>query len=690
MPKQKILVTDALPYANGKLHLGHIAGSHLPGDIYVRFQRLKGTDVVHIGGTDDHGVPITLAADKAGVTPQDIVDKHYKPIIENLGKLGCVFDNFSQTSRPIHLDTARAFFTRLYEKGWFELREVEQLYCPSQDRYLPDRYVEGTCPHCDYERARGDQCESCGTLLDGTQLINPRSDLCDVPLEVRTSHHWYFKLSKAQKDLESWLGTKSHWKDNVLNYCEGWFKQGLEDRPITRDLDWGIEIPLDGVAGKVMYVWFEAVIGYVSSTREWCERIGKPDLWKEYWYNPDCRLVHFLGKDNIVFHAILWPAMMMAHGDYVLPDNVPANEFLKIEGQKLSTSRNWAIWLDEFLDDFPPDPLRYYLASIAPENKDSDFAWRDFQARNNNELADIFGNFINRAFTFLTRYFDGVIPEAGPLTEEDRAILDHLNEAATTVGSSFDQYQVRAAVREYVSLGNHLNKYFNDQEPWKTRTSDPGQCATTMNICAQAVRTLAVIMAPVIPFSAERIWSMLDLPGKVWEQDWNTAGDAAVASNHRIGPTEILFTKIEDDVIERQIARLGEGSAAPEATAGDVKTATTPATELESNTFAFKDFQSLDIRIAEILSAEKVEKADKLLKLIIKVGETERQIVAGIALQYEPDQLVGRQIVFLANLEPATIRGVESQGMLLAATNEDGHPILLRPDDVVQSGARVK
>ena len=560
MSRQKILVTDALPYANGKLHVGHVAGSHLPGDIYVRFQRLKGHDVLHIGGTDDHGVPITLAAGKAGVSPKDIVDRYYLLIRDNLKKLGCVFDNFSQTSRPIHHDTARSFFTRLHENGWFDNREVEQLYCSSPERFLPDRYVEGTCPHCDYDKARGDQCENCGTLLDGTQLINPRSDICDVPLKVRKSNHWYFQLSGAQKNLQEWLRSKTDWKDNVRNYCVGWFNQGLEDRPITRDLDWGIKIPLDEADGKVMYVWFEAVIGYVSSTREWAERVGEPERWKDYWYNPDCKLVHFLGKDNIVFHAILWPAMMMAHGDYVLPYNVPANEFLNIEGQKLSTSRNWAVWLDEFLEEFPPDPLRYYLGSVAPETKDSDFAWKDFQARNNNELADIYGNFINRSLTFLIRYFAGIVPAPETLNDDDEAILHILASSTKTIGLHFDQFQVRSAIREYVILGNHLNKYFNDQEPWQTRKTDTDRCAATLYVCAQAVRTLAIVMAPVLPFSTDKIWIMLNLDGNVSEQHWDTAGEPGVPSGHAVGKPEILFTKIDNNVIEAQIAKLGPPS----------------------------------------------------------------------------------------------------------------------------------
>lgn len=686
--KKKYLVTDALPYANGKLHLGHIAGSHLPGDIYVRYQRLKGHDVLHIGGTDDHGVPITLTADKAGITPKEVVDTYYPIIFNSLKSLGITFDNFSQTSRPIHHETSRDFFTRLHENDRFDLREVDQIYCPSTNRSLPDRYVEGICPHCKYEGARGDQCENCGTMLDGIQLINPVSDLCDVPLEVRRSSHWYFKLSEAQESLEHWLKGKTDWKDSVLNYCAGWFALGLEDRPITRDLDWGIALPLDNSEGKVMYVWFEAVIGYVSSTREWAERIGDPERWKTYWHNPDCTLVHFMGKDNIVFHAVLWPAMLMAHGDYILPTSVPANEFLNIEGQKLSTSRNWAIWLDEYLEDFSPDPLRYYLAAIAPETKDADFSWKDFQARNNNELADIFGNFVNRSLTFITRYFDGAVPSPGEFASEDEALLKLLKETPKTVGDCFENFQVRAAVRELILLGNHFNKYFNDQAPWHTRKTDRDRCGTTLYVCAQAVRTLAVIIAPVLPFTADKIWEMLQLEGTVSNQRWDEAGEPGVPAGHKIGQPEILFSKFEDERIEAQIAKLGKPQT-PAQLPLSVKT--TDLNDPEKNpTIPIDVFQKIELRVADILSAERVPKTDKLLKLRIRIGTEERQIVSGIAPTYDPADLPGRQIVVVANLQPATIRGVESKGMLLAATNTDGDPVLLIPDTATESGAEVK
>ncbi|MBI4551812.1 MAG: methionine--tRNA ligase [Candidatus Latescibacteria bacterium] len=703
MPTERILVTDALPYANGGLHLGHVAGSHLPGDIYVRYQRLKGRDVIHIGGTDDHGVPITLAAEREGISPQELVGKYYQSIARSLERAGIVFDNFSQTSRPIHHETARAFFTRLYERGWFVPRETDQLYCVKDQRFLPDRYVEGTCPHCGYPRARGDQCESCGTLLDAIQLIDPKCQICFTIPEVRKTTHWYFLLTRAEQDLAAWLETKSHWKDNVRHYCAEWLRQGLEDRPITRDIEWGIPVPLAEAAGKVIYVWFEALIGYISSTKEWAARTGQPDRWKDYWLNPDCTLVHCLGKDNIVFHAILWPAMLMAHGDFVLPAEVPANEFLNIEGQKLSTSRNWAIWLEEFLEEFPPDPLRYYLAAIAPETKDTDFAWKDFQARNNNELADSFGNFINRSLTFIARYADGRVPPPGDLQGDDRAVLDALVAAPDAVGACFESFQVRAAVRELIRLGNQLNKYFNDQEPWRTRKTAPDRCAATLYVCAQAVRSLAILMAPITPFSSEKVWTMLALPGRVDTQRWDNAADQGVPAGHQIGKPEILFTKIEDAVIDAQIAKLGRpaggkegsgqwavGSGTPTPPAQTVPSPAAESPSVPPDTISLAEFQRLDLRVAEIVAAERVEKADKLLRLRIRIGSEERQIVAGIARQYSPDRLVGTKIIVVANLQPTTIRGIESQGMLLAAADEDGVPLLLRPDGDVPAGAKVK
>lgn len=695
--EEKILVTDALPYANGKLHIGHIAGVHLPGNIYVRFQRLKGRDVVHVSGSDDHGVAITLAAEKQGITPKELVDRFYPVIRDALEAFGIVYDNFSQTSRPIHHETARDYFRRLEKKGCFDVREVNQIFCPSSGRFLPDRYVEGTCPYCGSDRARGDQCEACGTILDATQLIDPRSDVCKGPLEVRPANHWYFKLARMSSRLQDWIDTKTHWKVNVRNYCQGWFKEGLSDRPISRDLDWGVPLPIEEAVGKVMYVWFENTLGYVSSTREWAVEQGDPDLWKDYWLNPDCKLVNFLGKDNIVFHAILWPAMIMEHEDFVLPSEIPANEFLNIEGRKLSTSRNWAVWLDEYLEDFPPDPMRYCLASISPETKDSDFTWKDFQARNNNELADIFGNFVNRTLTFINRYFDGVIPEPGTFSPEDRAMLSTVAGAPDRVGACFESYQVRGAVRELIALGNRCNRYFNDQAPWNTRKTDRARCAATLHVCVQAMRVLAVVMSPILPFSAERLWKMTGLEGRVDEQLWDEIKIDASLSGRPIGEIEILFHKIEDDAIDVQIARLGRpgnradgGTASVQAVPAEAESEEAASDGSERSRLVSIDaFREIDLRIADILAAEPVPGTDRLLRLRLRIGAEERQIVSGIAPGYTPEKLVGRQIVVVANLAPAKIRGVESRGMLLAAEDDGGAPILLGPDVRVRSGSAV-
>ncbi len=687
---EKILVTDALPYANGKLHIGHIAGVHLPGNIYVRYQRLKGNDVVHVSGSDDHGVAITLAAEKEGTTPQELVDKYYPVIKGALEDFGIVYDNFSQTSRPIHHETAQAYFRRLEEKGCFDIREVNQIYCPANDRFLPDRYVEGTCPHCGSDRARGDQCEGCGTILDATQLVDPHSEFCEGGLEVRPVNHWYFKLARMSSRLQTWIETKAHWKDSVRNYCRGWFNEGLSDRPISRDLDWGVALPTKDAAGKVMYVWFENTLGYVSSTREWAVKQGDPDRWKDYWLNPDCKLVNFLGKDNIVFHAILWPAMIMEHGDFILPSEIPANEFLNIEGQKLSTSRNWAVWLDEYLEVFPPDPMRYCLASISPETKDADFTWKDFQARNNNELADIFGNFVNRTLTFVKRFFDGVIPEPGTLAPEDRDMLDTVAGVPERVGACFEVFQVRRAIRELISFGNTCNRYFNDQAPWKTSRTDRAQCATTLCVCMQATRALALVAFPIMPFSAEKLWKMAGLEGRVDAQKWDQFKIDESLPGRRIGEIEILFPKIDDETINAQVEKLGKSfSGADGRGRSGVADSADSAESGGNDPISIDAFRQIDLRIADVAAAEPVPGTDRLLRLQVRIGEEERQIVSGIAPGYRPDQLVGRQIVVVANLEPASIRGVESQGMLLAASDDRGAPILLGPDVRVQSGSSV-
>jgi methionyl-tRNA synthetase len=550
---EKILVTAALPYANGPLHLGHLAGAYIPADVYVRYQQLKGSDVVFICGSDEHGVPITIRADREGVSPQEIVDRYHSMIKQSFQGLGINFDNYSRTSLPLHHKISQDFFLKLNDKGYIRQQEVKQYYCITCGRFLPDRYIEGECPHCHRSGARGDQCESCGRWLEPELLINPRCKICGSAPEMRSTLHWYFRLSEFQEALEKWQESKPRWKSNVREFSSGWFNEGLTDRSITRDIDWGIPVPLEGAEGKVLYVWFDAPIGYISSTVEWAQKLNTLERWKDYWCDRNTRLIHFIGKDNIVFHAIVWPAMLMAHGDYILPDNVPANEFLTIEGQKLSTSRNWAIWVDDYLEIFPPDPLRYYLAANAPETKDADFAWKDFQTRNNSELADVLGNLVNRTLSFIEKQFEGKVPPAGPLTPVDCAILDETVAAADRIGKSLDEFQVRRATGELMDLARAGNKYFNDAAPWSTAKTDPARCATTLNTALQLQAALALLMEPFLPFSAEKLRKMLKAPDY---RRWDEVSTLRLREGQPLGPREILFHKIEDPVIDAQVARL--------------------------------------------------------------------------------------------------------------------------------------
>jgi len=680
---KRILVTSALPYANGPIHLGHLAGAYLPADVYVRYQRMKKRDVLYICGTDEHGVPIAIAAEKQGITPQQLVDRYYADHLDTFTRFGMSFDNFSRTSRPLHHKTSQAFFQNLYDKNVLVERTVQQFYCETCSRFLADRFVEGVCPRCQQPGARGDQCEKCGSSLEQTELIKPYCKVCGHTPMLKDTRHLFFKLGDFQAKLENWLADKKDWKENVLNYCRGWFKEGLGERAVTRDLKWGIQAPAAGYEDKMIYVWFEAPIGYISATKEWAERIGQPDKWKEYWMDSRTKLVHFIGKDNIVFHAIIWPAMIMAHGDLILPADIPANEFLNLQGEKLSTSRNYAVWLGDYLEKFPPDPLRYYLASIAPENKDADFTWTEFQQRNNSELADILGNLINRTLTFAKRQFNGV-PAAGELNDLDRAMIHVLEKAPVEIGDLFERYELRRGLTALMDVARFANKYFNDQQPWATLKTNRSQCATTINLCLHAVQTLAVLMEPVLPFSAEKTWAMLGHTGSVHEQSWDEAGSLTLKPGHRLGQEQILFSKIEDKQIQPEIDRL---AAASKNRIPAVATTETPA---EPAKISYDDFSRVQLRLAQVLKAEKVEKADKLLRLEIQLGEEKRQIVAGIAKHYAPEQLIGKTIVVVANLQPAKIRGLESNGMLLAAEDETGQLAVLTPDRPVQCGARVK
>lgn len=678
MENKKYLITSALPYANGPLHLGHLAGAYLPGDIYARYCRLKKRDTVYICGTDEHGVPITITAEKEGKTPQQVVDYYYQNIKSSFERFGMSFDNFSRTSLPIHHKTAQDFFLTLHKKGYMYRKEVEQFYCEHDKMFLADRYIEGECPYCHFPGARGDQCENCGKWLEPTQLINPRCKICGNPPVRRKTSHYFFKLSEFQKPLSDWINSKKNWRSNVVNFCNNWFKEGLEDRAVTRDLSWGVPVPLEDAKDKVLYVWFEAPIGYISSTKEWAEKRGEPERWKDYWLDPEnTRLVHFIGKDNIVFHAIIFPAMLMGYGGYVLPDDVPANEFLNIKGLKFSTSRGLALWVDDVLDKYPPDSLRYTLAINMPETRDADFSWEEFQAKHNNELADILGNFVNRTFTFVRNYFDGKLPPRGELDELDRKLIAALSNGRDKIGVLIDAFQFKEATRQLMDVVRFANKYFNDQEPWKTRRENPQKCATTLNLCTQAAHSLAVMMNPILPFTSAKIWKMLQLPGTPEKAYWDEIGKTALPDGHEIGEIEILFRKIPDKAIAAELERfkkLQEESPADQA-----------PEEPPLPQISIDEFKKMQLKTARVLAAEKVKGADKLLKLKIRVGKEERQLVAGVAQHYSPEEMVGKTIVIVANLKPAKIRGIESQGMLLAVT-DGGNMSLLTTDKEVASG----
>lgn len=673
-PFKRILVTSALPYANGPLHLGHIAGAYLPADIYVRFQRLKGRDILFICGSDEHGVPITVSADKEGVSPQKIVDRYHTMNKESFQKLGITFDNYSRTSLPVHHETAQEFFRILHEQGELIIKDSEQFYSESSKRFLPDRYVEGTCPHCAYEKARGDQCDQCGKWLEPGELLEPKSKIDGSTPILKKTQHWYLPMGKYAKTWKKWFEAKS-WKENVRNYCMGWYNEGLKDRPITRDLHWGVPVPLENTKDKVLYVWFDAPIGYISSTKEWARLKGDPDKWKTYWRDSETKLVHFIGKDNIVFHAILFPMMLKQVGDYILPDAIPANEYLTIEGRKISTSENYAIWVKDYLDLFPPDPLRYTLAANAPESKDTDFSWRRFQHRNNDELADILGNFINRILTFVQRYFEGKVPEKGSLNDRDKEILKEIKNTKEKMEKSFEHFEVRSAIRHLMDLCRAANKYFNDSAPWDSRKSDPAQCASTLNTCIQIARALSVLMAPILPDASRQLNHMLGLDKEFY---WNDIAEKELDSGHVIRQPEILFEKIEDKIIDEQIHKL----TSLKVQTGDQEKTVTPQIDYET-------FEKVDLRTALVLDADTVKGADRLLKLEIDLGDEKRTIVAGIAQSYSPDEMKGRTVIVVANLKPATIRGVESHGMLLAVSGNNTHALVTTNNDV-EPGSKVK
>ncbi|CUT07687.1 methionyl-tRNA synthetase, partial [Candidatus Kryptonium thompsonii] len=670
--------------ANGPIHLGHLAGAYLPADIYVRYQRLKGRDVLYICGSDEHGVPITITAEKEGITPQQVVDKYHYMNKESFERFGMSFDNYSRTSLPLHHQTAQEFFLELYKKGILKEKTTKQLYCEKDRMFLADRYVEGICPVCGSPGARGDQCEKCGSWLEQTDLIEPKCKICGSTPVIRDTSHWYLPLGEFQKKLEEWMGTKTDWKENVKHYVYSWFKEGLQDRAVTRDLHWGVKVPIPEAEGKVIYVWFDALLGYISSTKEWAQKIGQPEKWREYWQDPDTRLIHFIGKDNIVFHCIVFPAMLMAWNEgrsdeiYVLPDNVPANEFLNLEGKKLSTSRNYAVWLNEYLEKFEPDPLRYALASILPETKDTDFSWKEFQARNNNELADILGNFVNRTLTFAKKNFDNRVSERFELEEIDKELIAKLKEHVDKIANNYENFRIRDGVFETMNLARFANKYFNDTEPWRMIKENPRRASTTINLCLQLVRALAILFEPVLPFSSRKIWEMLNLKDDIVKAGWDSAAELLLEAGHQLGEPKILFRKIEDAEIEDEIRKLKIAS-------GEIveeKIEFKPQIDI-------KDFEKIDLRVAEVIECERVKNSEKLLKLKVKIGREERQIVAGIGKHYKPEELIGKRVVVVANLKPAKLMGIESQGMLLAAVKDEKLTIITTLDEI-DSGSQVR
>ncbi len=674
---KRYLVTSALPYANGPVHIGHLAGVYIPSDIYTRYLRLKGCDVISVCGSDEHGVPITIKARKEGITPQQVVDRYHELIKKSFERLGIAFDIYSRTTSATHSETASAFFRKLYDEGKFIEKSSEQFYDEEAQTFLADRYIVGTCPKCGNERAYGDQCEQCGSTLSPDELIEPHSAVSgSVPVK-RETKHWYLPLNDYEEFLRSWiLDGHKEWKSNVYGQCKSWLDGGLQPRAVSRDLDWGIPVPVEGAEGKVLYVWFDAPIGYISATKELTPE------WEKYWKSEDTKLVHFIGKDNIVFHCIVFPSMLRAHGGYILPENVPSNEFLNLEGDKISTSRNWAVWLHEYLDEFPgkEDVLRYVLCANAPETKDNDFTWKDFQSRNNSELVAVLGNFVNRALVLTQKYYGGKVPACGEMNDYDRATVAELAAVKGALESDIENYHFREALKEAMNIARIGNKYLADTEPWKIVKSDPARVGTILNIALQITANTAIAIEPFMPFSAEKILRMLAVGKFGWEQ---LGGMNLVAAGHTIGKPELLFEKIEDDVIERQLEKLAAAKAANRAAEAAQNV------ESQKESCSFDDFQKMDIRVSTILSAEKVAKTKKLLRLTVDTGIDKREIVSGIAEHFTPEELVGRQVLVLVNLEPRELKGIVSRGMILMAEDASGKLRLLQPNEKTNNGAIV-
>ena len=718
---KRTLVTCALPYANGPVHIGHLAGVYVPADIYVRYLRMKGRDVLFVCGSDEHGVPITIKARQQGVTPQDVVDKYDRIIRDSFSGLGINFDIYGRTSSEVHAHRASEFFRKLYDEGKFITKESEQYYDPEAKTFLADRYIVGTCPKCGNEGAYGDQCETCGSTLSPEELINPKSKLSGAEPVKKKTTHWYLPLDQYESWLKEWiLEGHKEWRSNVYGQCKSWLDGGLQPRAVSRDLDWGVPVPVEGAEGKVLYVWFDAPIGYISNTQELL-----PQSWEQWWKSEDTRLIHFIGKDNIVFHCIVFPSMLKAYGDYILPDNVPANEFLNLEGEKISTSRNWAVWAHEYLRDFPgkEDVIRYVLTANAPETKDNDFSWKDFQTRNNSELVAIFGNFVNRAVVLTHKYFEGRVPAAGELQEVDRAALEEIPALRESLERNLETFHFREALKDAMGIARVGNKYISDTEPWKVAKTDMERCATILNVSLQICADLAIAFEPFTPFAAERLRNMLKVGLKagfdhrVGEQvsvntfkpgegaalhtvsaacaapvegvclGWEMLGEGELLPvGHEIGAAELLFSKIEDEAIDAQLKRLDDIRAAREA---EAKAEAAKAVAPQKDECSFEDFEKMDIRTATVLEAERVPKTDKLLKLSIDTGIDRRTIVSGIAEYYAPEDMVGKQICILANLKPRVIRGIESRGMILMARQGDGTMRFITPQEALANGAQI-
>ena len=686
---KRYTITAALPYTNGPIHIGHLAGVYVPADIFARYQRLKNNEVAFICGSDEHGVAISIKAKKEHTTPQAIIDKYHAIIKQSFADFGISFDNYSRTSLPIHHQTASDFFRKLYEQGDFIEEISEQLYDEEAHQFLADRFVIGTCPKCGNPEAYGDQCERCGSSLNATDLIDPKSSITGSKPTLKATKHWFLPLNRYQEFLEKWIleGHKNDWKPNVYGQVKSWLDDELKPRAVTRDLDWGIPVPVDGAEGKVLYVWFDAPIGYISSTKEWAEREGKD--WRPFWQDKDTELVHFIGKDNIVFHCIIFPAMLKAEGSYILPTNVPANEFLNLEGNKLSTSKNWAVWLHEYLQDFPnqQDVLRYALTANAPETKDNDFTWKDFQARNNNELVAIFGNFINRVAVLTQKYYEGEVPAAGALNATDSETLQQLSELTQKIEQSLERYRFREAQQELMNIARLGNKYLADEEPWKLIKTDAERVKTVMYVALQVATALAITSEPFLPFTSEKLKNILQLGTTAWEQVKQNP-TALLPTGHKIGVATLLFEKIEDAAIAKQLERLENTK---QANRQEAQAAAEVAVAPQKELISYDDFAKMDIRIGTILSAEKMPKADKLLILKVDTGIDQRTIVSGIAQSFNPEEIIGKRVTVLANLAPRKLRGVESQGMILMVENAEGKYRFIAPDgEEIANGAEVK